>query len=156
MKVYWLSPSPHRRPPLNHGSNAVAVTHGMGGHRQGLTLPRIQLGLGVKESSSGLTFVALSRVTSLSRSWTGEGKEVGREILQATIRGLLQALTASMSTTFCTYLSRGYYSLAQVVPAWPWSSLMHSCLTSSPLHSSFFAWATRTAPGTVAVSVLGA
>ena len=56
----------------------------MGGHRQGLTLPRIQLGLGVKESSSGLTFVALSRVTSLSRSWTGEGKEVGREILQAT------------------------------------------------------------------------
>jgi ATP-dependent exoDNAse (exonuclease V) alpha subunit len=33
---------------------------------QGLTLQRIRLGLGKKEFSSGLTFVALSRVTSLS------------------------------------------------------------------------------------------
>jgi len=32
---------------------------------QGLTLPRIRLGLGKKEFSCGLTFVALSRVTSL-------------------------------------------------------------------------------------------
>jgi hypothetical protein len=33
---------------------------------QGLTLPRIRLGLGPKEFSCGLTFVALSRVTSLN------------------------------------------------------------------------------------------
>ena len=33
---------------------------------QGLTLPRIRLGLGKKEFSCGLTFVALSRVTSLN------------------------------------------------------------------------------------------
>ena len=32
---------------------------------QGLTLPRIRLGLGKKEFSCGLTFVALSRVSSL-------------------------------------------------------------------------------------------
>ena len=32
---------------------------------QGLTLPRIRLGLGPKEFSCGLTFVVLSRVTSL-------------------------------------------------------------------------------------------
>ena len=34
--------------------------------REGLTLPRIRLGLGRKEFSCGLTFVALSRVTSLN------------------------------------------------------------------------------------------
>jgi hypothetical protein len=33
---------------------------------QGLTLPRIRLGLGTKEFSCGLTFVALSRVPSLN------------------------------------------------------------------------------------------
>jgi len=32
---------------------------------QGLTLPRIRLGLGPKEFSCGLTFLALSRITSL-------------------------------------------------------------------------------------------
>jgi hypothetical protein len=43
------------------GSDLVTV------HKsQGLTLPRIRLGLGKKEVSSGLTSVALSRVTSLS------------------------------------------------------------------------------------------
>jgi hypothetical protein len=42
------------------GSDLVTV------HKlQGLTLPRIRSGLGTKEFSCGLTFVALSRVTSL-------------------------------------------------------------------------------------------
>jgi hypothetical protein len=44
--------------PMRRGVQAVIRLY--------LTLPRIRLGLGTKELSCGLTFVALSRVTSLS------------------------------------------------------------------------------------------
>jgi hypothetical protein len=61
---------------------------------QGLTLPRIRLGLGRKEFSCGLTFVALSRVTSLNSllfierlDWE-RVKKLGRKFLQLRLEDL--------------------------------------------------------------------
>jgi ATP-dependent exoDNAse (exonuclease V) alpha subunit len=61
---------------------------------QGLTLPRIRLGLGRKEFSCGLTFVALSRVTSLNGllfikrlDWE-RVKKLGRKFLQLRLEDL--------------------------------------------------------------------
>ena len=61
---------------------------------QGLTLPRIRLGLGKKEFPCGLTFVALFRVTSLDRllfieklNWE-RVKNLGGKFLQLRLQDL--------------------------------------------------------------------